>query len=70
MRLNIDYIDKTDFFELYCKTRSKAFKKDIICSGFKTTGLMPYNLSQMLTKLYINIKTFISPNNSYSSRSL
>ena len=45
MRFNIDYIDKTDFLELYYKARSKAFKKDIIRSGFKITELIPYDLS-------------------------
>ena len=45
MRFSIDYIDKADFLKLYCKARSKAFKKDIIRSSFKTTGLVPYDLS-------------------------
>ena len=70
MRFNIDYIDKADFLKLYCKTRSKAFKKNIIRSGFKITELIPYDLSQILAKLYINIKTPTPPNNSHGSRSL
>ena len=43
MRFSIDYIDKTDFFKLYYKARSKAFKKDIIRSGFKITKLISYD---------------------------
>ena len=69
MRLSIDYIDKSDFLILYKQACTETYKEEIIHNGFKATELVLYNSIQVLSQLYIEMKTLTSSGSSYGSQS-
>ena len=63
MQLGINHIDKQSFLTLYQYSQTKALSAANICSGFSATGLVPYNLQQVLDCLEISKIT--PPNSSH-----
>jgi len=57
MRLGINHIDKDDFLELYLQARAAIYSSSTIQSGFKATGLAPFNPDEVLSRLYIQLQT-------------
>ncbi len=57
MALGVFHIDKPIFLELVFNARKKTFSSKNIKSGFAATGLVPFNPSQVLTRLQVNICT-------------
>ena len=53
MRVGINHIDKDDFLTLYQEIRLAVFKSATIQSGFRATGIVPFNPDQVLLELYI-----------------
>lgn len=60
VQLGIHYIDKTDFLSIYHKIRPLALTESNIKSGFRATGLIPYNPKRVLSSLTV-IKTPTPP---------
>jgi len=61
MRLGINHIDKQVFLVAYQQARPIALSQSNIQSGFATTGLVPPNLSQVLSRLKVQIRTPTPP---------
>jgi hypothetical protein len=57
MRLGINHIDKDDFLELYLKARAATYSSSTIQSGFRATGLAPFNPDEVLSRLHIQLQT-------------
>jgi len=57
MALGVHHIDKPLFLELFQGARKKAFTSKNIKSGFKATGLIPLDPSQVLKRLQVKIRT-------------
>jgi hypothetical protein len=61
-RVRINHIDKLDFLTTYPRAREKAVNQaSTIQSGFRSTGLMPFNPTKALSKLNIRLKTPTPP---------
>lgn len=61
MRKGYNHIDKFDFLDALLSARFKAFKPDIIKSSFAATGLVLLDLSHVISKLNIHLRTLIPP---------
>jgi len=59
MRLNINYIDKDDFLELYLQACTAIYSSNTIQSGFRAISLVPFNLDEVLSRLYIQLNTLL-----------
>ena len=57
MRQGSNHVDKLDFLEAYPEAREKAFSMDTIKSGFRATGLVPFNPEEVLGRLTIQFNT-------------
>jgi len=57
MGIGISHIDKQEFLQLYQQVRPKALHSANIQSSFAATGLVPYNLSRVLTLLNAQLCT-------------
>jgi hypothetical protein len=57
MRQGFHHIDKIDFIKIYLKAREEAITLDNITSTFRATGLILFNLKEVLTCLTIQLKT-------------
>jgi hypothetical protein len=57
MRAGINYINKDDFLELYRRARNQTYRPNTIQSGFRATGLVPFNPDEVLTRLHIQLRT-------------
>ena len=57
MAVGIHYIDKLLFLELFFEAYTKTFTSKNIKSGFKATGLVPLDLSQVLARLRVRVRT-------------
>ncbi|CAG8971644.1 hypothetical protein HYALB_00003112 [Hymenoscyphus albidus] len=66
VRAGTYHIDKPDFLSIYRVARTSTMVKNTICNGFATTGLVPYNPDQVLSKLHTQLHTptppLLSPN--------
>jgi hypothetical protein len=60
-RNGIDHIDKLDFLTAYPEARLQAFKDTTIRSGFKATGLVLFDRTEVLSKINIRLKTPTPP---------
>ena len=52
-RQGIFHVDKADFLAMYQRARGKIFIESNIQSGFRATGLIPYNLGRVLDTLLV-----------------
>lgn len=57
MRAGINHVDKDDFLDLYLQARTAIYSPSTIQSGFKATGLVPFNPDEVLSQLHIQIQT-------------
>jgi len=57
MRTGINHVDKDDFLELYLKARAMTYNQTTIQSGFRATGLVPFDPDEVLSRLHIQIQT-------------
>jgi hypothetical protein len=57
IRAGINYINKDDFLELYVRARNQIYRPNTIQSGFRATGLVPFNPEEVLNQLYIQRRT-------------
>jgi hypothetical protein len=57
MRRGVSHIDKPDFLTAFLAARNKSIAISTIRSGFKATGLCPYDLDQVLFKLNTQLRT-------------
>ncbi|EJP61993.1 transposase-like protein [Beauveria bassiana ARSEF 2860] len=55
MLAGINHIDKHEFLPLYLEARRQALSSSNIRSGCMATGLRPFNPSQVLTKLQVQV---------------
>jgi hypothetical protein len=53
IRLGINHIDKDDFLEIYPRIRPIVFTFQNIQSGFRATGLIPFDPDRVLSNLTI-----------------
>jgi hypothetical protein len=68
MGLDINHIDKDEFLTIYSSVRAAALSEKNIQSGFRATGLAPYDPEQVLSQLNTKMKTPTPPGTSYSSQ--
>ena len=61
MRVEANHIDKSDFLPAYCIARTESITSNTVCSGFIATGLVPYDLERVLSKLNTQLRTPIPP---------
>jgi hypothetical protein len=57
MRAGINHVDKDDFLDLYLQARTVTYQPSTIQSGFRATGLVPFNPDEVLSRLHIQLKT-------------
>lgn len=57
MRVGINYIDKDDFLGLYREIRTATFSPATIQSGFRATGLVPFDPDEVLSELHVRMQT-------------
>ncbi|KAL1960690.1 hypothetical protein VTO42DRAFT_6520 [Malbranchea cinnamomea] len=57
MMLGINHIDRDEFFSLYSSIRTAALTERNIKSGFRATGLVPYDPEQVLSRLNTQVHT-------------
>lgn len=57
MVLGINHIDKDEFLTIYSSIRTAALKERNIQSGFRATGLVPYDPEQVLSRLNTDVYT-------------
>jgi hypothetical protein len=55
--LGVYHIDKPRFLELLLEARKKTFSEKNIASGFRATGLLPFDPTQVLCRLQTKIRT-------------
>jgi len=55
MRININFIEKDDFLEFYQAARLLTFTCFSIQNGFKASGLIPLNPTEVLKRLLVDI---------------
>lgn len=51
MRLGVNYITKEEFLPAFLTTHQQVMTTETITSGFKATGLVPFNLERVLENL-------------------
>ena len=66
-RQSIFHIDKADFLGMYKIARTQIFSKRTIKSGFRATGLIPFNPERVLSSLTIT-KTPSPPSTSHGQQ--
>jgi hypothetical protein len=49
IQARINYIDKDNFLDLYLQAHRKTYTPGTIQSSFKATGLVPFNLDEVLS---------------------
>ena len=69
MRLGISHIDKSKFLTAFQQARATTFKAETIQNSFRATGLVPYDPTQVLSQLHVQIKTPTPPGSSHSTNS-
>ena len=69
MRLGINHIDKPDFLRAYMIARNSTYTVDSIQSGFRATGIHPFNPSKVLSQLHLVVNTYTPPESRPSSQS-
>ena len=69
MRAGINHIDKNDFTVLYQQARTTSFSPATILSGFKSTGLVPFDPDQVLSRLDVILRTPSPPPPAQAPRS-
>ena len=57
MRAGINHVDKDDFLDLYLQARIATYSPSTIQSGFRATGLVPFDPDEVLSRLHIQLKT-------------
>ena len=57
IQVGINHVDKDDFLTLYQEIQPTVFGLKTIQSGFRATGIVPFDLDQVLSKLYIQTQT-------------
>jgi hypothetical protein len=57
MRAGINHVDKDDFLDLYLQARTVTYQPSTIQSGFRATGLVPFNPDEVLLRLHIELRT-------------
>ena len=68
-RGSYNHIDKLDFLAEYPRARIEAFKPQTIQTSFAATGIIPFNLERVLSKLNISLNTPTPLGSRPSSRS-
>ncbi|KAL1954183.1 hypothetical protein VTO42DRAFT_1539 [Malbranchea cinnamomea] len=68
MRLGINHIDKDKFLAIYSSIRPAVLSEKDIQSGFRATGLVPYDPEQVLAQLNTHMHTPTPPGTSHSSQ--
>jgi hypothetical protein len=53
MWAGINYVDKDDFLELYLPACKAIYSSHTIQSGFRATGLVPFEPEEVLSRLHI-----------------
>ena len=61
MRAGVHHIDKSDFLPAYSIARTESLTPNIVRSGFAATGLVPYDLERVLSKLNTQLRTPTPP---------
>lgn len=67
IQCGINHVDKLDFLRLYSEAHFETFTEQTIQSGFKATGLIPYNPQAVLSKLQMSTPS--PPTTSHGSES-
>jgi hypothetical protein len=57
MRCHINHITKLEFLLAFKAAFYKAFTASNICSGFRATGLVPFNPDAVLLELNVVVRT-------------
>ena len=57
MWAGINHVDKDDFLELYIPAREATYSSHTIQSGFRATGLVPFEPEEVLSRLHIQLQT-------------
>jgi hypothetical protein len=57
MWAGINHVDKDDFLELYLPAREATYSSKTVQSGFRATGLVPFNPDEVLERLHIQLQT-------------
>ena len=57
MRAGINHVDKDDFLEYYMQARTATYSTSTIQSGFRATGLVPFNPDEVLSRLHVQLQT-------------
>jgi hypothetical protein len=57
MWAGINHIDKDNFLELYLPACEATYSSRIVQSGFRATGLVPFELEEVLSQLHIQLQT-------------
>ena len=68
MGLGINHIDKDEFLTIYPSVHTAALGGKNIQSGFRATGLVPYDPEQVLSHLNTQMHTPTPPGSSHSSQ--
>jgi hypothetical protein len=68
-RVGYNHIDKLDFLADYPRARDEAFKPQTIQTSPAATGITPFNLERVLSKLNISLRTPTPPASRPRSRS-
>lgn len=61
VRLRINHITKLEFLPAFKEAFKAAFTKQNIKSGFRATGLVPYDPENVLSHLDLRLKTLTPP---------
>ena len=69
MKVGINHIDKTDFLRAYIVAHNSTFTVANIQSGFRATGIQPFNPYRVLTQLHMVVNTSTPPESRPSSHS-
>jgi hypothetical protein len=57
IRVGINHVDKDDFLTLYQEIRPAVFGSVTIQSGFRATGIVPFDPDQVLSELHVQVQT-------------
>jgi hypothetical protein len=61
VNLGFHHIDKHDFLQAYPEARDKVFNIQNAQSGFRATGIVPYDPTEVLKRFNYSISTPIPP---------
>jgi hypothetical protein len=67
MRLGVNHISKEEFLPAFFTAHQQVMRTENIASGFKATGLIPFNPERVLDKLGPIVKATPSPRSSQTS---